>query len=658
MNKNAAEIKRAVSISKVLAHYGSTQDSHGRWRCLFSGNHHNGDCHHSVDTKNGFAKCWSQGCFGERGVDVFSFVGLMEGLTNFAEQKRRVCEIGGLTENGVTQARKIIRCYRWEDTEGRVAWHLRWEPGNPKFTWSQDEHGKQSGLGQCKPTLRHLDGVSLASRVIIVAGERDQETVNELLKDAGLFPDTFATTTAYGESDVKTAYLQPLFDKPVVFLSGDNDEAGQAYIQKYGQILQGKVEDLRILKVPEGWNDWTDWQAQGATAEEFKALLDQAQPATLLPHHNTQSFTLTSMKDFLNEPDDHVVWLVKDMLPKGGLSVIGGKPKAGKSTTARNLAIAVARGEPFLGFPTTQGPVIYCAFEEKRGEVKRHFQQLGATEDLPIFIFVGSAPDDMVQQIEKVAAEKKPALIILDTLIKVAKVKDLNDYAQVMKALDPFLRIARESGSHLLLVHHAGKSDRDGGDALLGSTAIFGTVDTCMIQKRSEKYRTLQTIQRYGTDLEETVLEWDTERKAISLGGSKKDTEVKRLEDEILTFVNRQPDGVSREILEESTEGRTGPKREALKNLVQSKAIVRQGEGKKNNPFTYYPKDSCFVVPHICREQGNKKAQNDETPRQQRADSCSQASIDFEETSKPQEQENEAVLVEKNGLYEEVADAS
>ena len=648
-----AEIKNLVTLESMFRFYGSRPDATGkRWRCLFSANHHNGDCHHSMDTKNGRAKCWSQGCFGERGVDVFSLVGLMEGLTNFADQKRRVCEIGGLTENSVTQTRTIIRRYRWEDTQGNVAWHLRWDHGN-KFTWSRDENGTKSGLGQCKPTLRNLEQVRLASTVILCAGERDQETVNHWLAELGLAPDSFATTTAFGESDIKETYLQALLDRSVVFLSGDNDEAGQGYVQKCGEILHEKVQDLRVLKVPEGWNDWTDWREQGGgTAEEFQALLDQAQSAPLLPHHKAPSLTLTSMKDFLNEEDDPVTWLVEDMLPQGGLSVIGGKPKAGKSTTARNLAIAVARGEPFLGFPTTQGPVIYCAFEEKRGEVKRHFEQLGATPDLPIFIFVGRTPDDMVQQIKKKAAEIKPALITLDTLIKVAKVKDLNDYAQVMKALDPFLWIARESGGHLQFVHHAGKSDRDGGDALLGSTAIFGTVDTCMIQKRTEKFRTLQTVQRYGTDLEETVLEWDAERKAISLGGSKKDSEVSRFRVEILVFLQTQEEPVGRELIEESIEGRTGLKRQALKALVDTKAVTRYGKGGKGDPFKY----SCFVVPPIYWEQGNKQAKNGETPRQQRADSCSQESIDFEGTSKPREQENEAVLTEKNEVYEGVVD--
>ncbi len=166
-----AEIKNVVTLESLFRHYGSEPDGHGRWRCLFRDRHKNGDQNHSVTHRDDYAKCWSQGCFGEKGADAFEVVGLMEGLTSFADKKRRVCEIGGLdpSGNGATQMRRIIRRFKWEDTQGNVAWKLRWDHGT-RFTWAQDENGKQSGLGQCKPTLRNLDGVTVASLIIVCAG--------------------------------------------------------------------------------------------------------------------------------------------------------------------------------------------------------------------------------------------------------------------------------------------------------------------------------------------------------------------------------------------------------------------------------------------------------------------------------------------------------
>jgi site-specific DNA recombinase len=49
-------------------------------------------------------------------------------------------------------------------------------------------------------------------------------------------------------------------------------------VRKSGELLHGHVADLRHLVVPEGFKDWTEWKESGATAQDFKQLLDAAQP--------------------------------------------------------------------------------------------------------------------------------------------------------------------------------------------------------------------------------------------------------------------------------------------------------------------------------------------------------------------------------------------
>ena len=89
--------------------------------------------------------------------------------------------------------------------------------------------------------------------------------------------------------------------------------------------------------------------------------------------------------------------------------------------------------------------------------------------------------------------------------------------------------LARETGAHVLCVHHAGKSEREGGDSILGSTAIFAAVDTALMMKRTERYRTVSSVQRYGEDLPETVLRFDSATRMVSLGESKEQEEEKRI---------------------------------------------------------------------------------------------------------------------------------
>ena len=91
----------------------------------------------------------------------------------------------------------------------------------------------------------------------------------------------------------------------------------------------------------------------------------------------TAGFALTRLGDLLNEPEERIPWLLEGMLPARGLSLVAAKPKTGKSTQARCLALAVARGDDLLGRKTQQGPVIYLALEEKRSEVRRHLWEMG-----------------------------------------------------------------------------------------------------------------------------------------------------------------------------------------------------------------------------------------------------------------------------------------
>ncbi len=545
-----------------------------------------------------------------------------------------IIQVDPSNNNEASKKIKILRAFEWTDAKGRRAWHLRTNDPNHKFIWNQKADGSGKGtLKPCTPDLYLRDQVIAAYNAIVAAGERDADTINRWLKELGLYPKTIATTPYSGEASVNAEMLTLLYGKKQISVIGDNDTTGETYRKNICELLGEKVNALYSVWAPKEFNDVTEWAEAGGTAQDFEELLKEAKP-----HECSNLFEcglpLTDLSDLLNETDEQVQYLVKDLLPMGGVSVIGGKPKAGKTTTVRNLCLSVAKGEDFLGLPTAQGPVIYCAFEEKRSEVKRHFMDLGADGSLLISAFIGRSPDDLIEKIRVSVINRKPVLIVLDTLAKATtKVRDFNDYAAVTQALDPFLQIARETGAHLLFVHHAGKSDREGGDALLGSTAIFGTVDTALIQKRTDKYRTIEAQCRYGTDIEASVLEWDADRRSITLGGSKKEADVDRSKNAIKTFLGAQETPVSREVIEDGVEGRTGYLRKALKELVESEGVARIGKGGKGDPFMYasgkteilstLENYSCSVVPHIYTEQGNKNGENNETPHNQRANSCS-----------------------------------
>ena len=298
--------------------------------------------------------------------------------------------------------------------------------------------------------------------------------------------------------------------------------------------------------------------------------------------------TLTALGDLLAEPDDAPEWLVENRIPCGALVILAGKPKAGRSTLARDLAFAVATGSPWLGWPTLCGTVWYLALEEKRSEVRKHFRLMGATGDEPIRLLINQMPDRAIDALRELAEREAPFLIVVDTLQRLLKVRDLNDYSAVTAALDPLIRLSRATGATLLLLHHAGKGDREGIDALLGSTALAGSVDNVLVLARRNQTRILSSIQRIGPDLEPVVVTLDTSGH-VRIAGTERDLDDAALGERILAAMVAHGEPISELWLKETdtVEGATAFKVRVLRTLVASGRVRRTGSGGKADPYRY-----------------------------------------------------------------------
>src|ERR1700761_1428601 len=99
-----------------------------------------------------------------------------------------------------------------------------------------------------------------------------------------------------------------------------------------------------------------------------------------------QELDLRNLGELLSKPSVPVDWLVDGRLVAGSISMFASKPKVGKSTIVRHLALSVARGEPFLSWEVKQGEVIYLNLEERLEDVVEAFRSMGATDDDPIEI--------------------------------------------------------------------------------------------------------------------------------------------------------------------------------------------------------------------------------------------------------------------------------
>lgn len=301
-----------------------------------------------------------------------------------------------------------------------------------------------------------------------------------------------------------------------------------------------------------------------------------------------KQFHFTKLRQLFDEPEEVTRYLLEGMLPSGGLSVLAAKPKAGKTTFSSQLALAVARGDVFLNRQTQKGVVLHLAVEEKRSELKKRYSDLGANGDEEIYVHASSAPQNAIEKLKTIVKESKPVFVIIDTLFRVIPVENGNDYSEVTKELDPLIDLARESGAHFMLVHHMNKQEGGGeGSNILGSTAIQGSVDTMILLNRTKTHRTIKTIQRYGSELEETILVFNSETKQTSLGHSKLVNSAMEVEGLILELLRVSKGMLCANEVRDQLAIKNDTALTALKSLTLSGRVLRSGTGKKNDPYKY-----------------------------------------------------------------------
>jgi hypothetical protein len=485
-----------------------------------------------------------------------------------------------------------------------VAHHVRRDhpDGGKSYAWRTPDG--RTGLQGMPASDLPLYGVELVSHLaasvapIVTEGEKAAEALMAIG-----WPAVGTVTGASGTPSLDS--LRPLARFTVVLLWPDNDTHGREHMNRIGARLGDLGVDVRVIDWQEAppKGDAADFVRQGGSNTALAALVQAAPPIAVRVVDDgagnrsdsaratgSAVLRLVPVDSVLDEPDEALEWVVEGLLLCGAFSVVGAKPKVGKSTFLRALCAAIAQGEQFLGRQVLSGPVIYVSIEEHRAQVRKHFKRLIMRPGAPLHIHFGATPPDGIKQLGDAIESISPALVVIDPLFKMVRVRDESSYAEVTRALEPILALARDHGCHVAVSHHNSKVTRGGGDDLLGSTAIFGGVDTAVLLRRKAdaRTRTIETVQRYGEDLEPTVIALD-ETGGVYLAGDLAAYERERLQARILDELRKSP---GKEITDEEMVTLVGTRKiEVLKNLralYEAGSIYRRGEGKKGDPFRYF----------------------------------------------------------------------
>jgi len=338
---------------------------------------------------------------------------------------------------------------------------------------------------------------------------------------------------------------------------GDGETYGQKTISK---ALGGSREH---------YGDRNDTQREGVKQKEFWP-------------------ELISAKNLLSMPPDPTRWIWTQCLPVGGCSILVSKPKVGKTTLAANLSIAVSRGLPFLGRDTQKSPVAYLSLDASLPEITENLTALGLRESDPIFIHAGSAPRDTVRWLMQRVKENGVRLVVIDTLQRLFKFKDVNDYALVTNTMEPLLEEARAQNVHLLITHHAKKDAYDDLDSAIGSTAIRGLAYTYLHLKRlpGSDRRIFRSDQRNGKNFPELALIFNKEGW-LEVFGTRDDAEIEEVKPKILEALEAEGSDITEREIRRAVPAKGWIVGQGLRQLFKAGDLDRTGKGKKGDPFRF-----------------------------------------------------------------------
>lgn len=247
-------------------------------------------------------------------------------------------------------------------------------------------------------------------------------------------------------------------------------EEAKVYFAKYLQTLpadlRAKFERFNIAQITEALTN-------GNAAPGLEDLLP-----------SLQVIVAATIQQTIYPP---ISWIVPELLPPG-LTFISGKPKAGKSWLALQLALSVSTGGKMFERDVEKGRVLYLALEDN----ERRLQDRMNKQEWPInhgveFMLQDAFRDQITalntgggRRLLKYIERKKYRVVIVDTFSRSIQGDQL-DPSEMTEAVGPIQQYALSKDLALVIIDHMPKNtpgESDPINHIFGSVAKAAVTDT------------------------------------------------------------------------------------------------------------------------------------------------------------------------------------
>lgn len=244
-----------------------------------------------------------------------------------------------------------------------------------------------------------------------------------------------------------------------------------------------------------------------ASIDDFDVVEDippEADPWVAAAKQKRDRFQLVPVSEIAER--DPPKWIVDDLVQESDLAMMIGAPGAGKSFVALDLAFSIATGHTWMNKKTNEtGPVVWIAAEAAgamRNRARAYSHARGVVLETIDFWVVEQTitlmDNEQATAITAAIAEKKPKLIVVDTLAAASGGANENSGEDMNVVLSNCRRLHEATGALVLLIHHTGKDAARGARGWSGLLAAVHT-EFQVLHQLDSPVRILQvTKQRDG----------------------------------------------------------------------------------------------------------------------------------------------------------------
>lgn len=202
------------------------------------------------------------------------------------------------------------------------------------------------------------------------------------------------------------------------------------------------------------------------------------------------------LRDWLSRDLPPIRHIIRPWMTEGSISMIYGPRGVSKTNVTMALALAIAQGEPFLGFQVPEPRrVLYIDGEMQRGLVRDRLRKFHAHTARPRALhnldYINYADEergigdlardgDGRERIAEALSNHEAGILILDNKSSLIRAGDENS-AEAYQDFNDWLLGLRAAGVTTLLIHHAGKRNAEGRIVQRGTSRVEDVMD-CIIQ--------------------------------------------------------------------------------------------------------------------------------------------------------------------------------